>query len=1366
MITPASNIAVTGFSQHPYPGLRPFARDEADIFFGRQEQISQLLAKLAANRFVTILGNSGSGKSSLVQAGLIPALEAGMLPSAGSRWVSITMRPGNSPIENLAKALLATPQTGQIWSRYTDASELLTAVLRRGPDGIREILKQGYLVDRSNLLVVVDQFEELFRYHNAGDIDQSIEFVNLLLSASQQKDYPVYIVLTMRSDFTGECSLFRGLPEAINQGHFLVPRLTRDQCREAIVGPAAAFGVTIEERLITQILNDMQSDPDQLPLMQHILQRMWNEQAHEKMQPLQFRLQDYIELGGLENAISKHADEIYDRLSPLQQAIAARLFQCLTERVDGNRDSRRPIRFEKLVEIVETNRLEFESEPPELPLQHSQWAAELIEVLNVFRAADCNFLVPSQSLPISSNTIIDISHESLIRQWKQLRIWVEAEYQAGQTYRRMLETAKLWQIERAALWRTPDLETGLNWSALGLGPRWAERYGGDYEIAIEFLQKSQQEQQRLDQAKQTQIARELSLIKQAAARLRLLLYSTAAICALTFTAALVTYSLWQNQEKLRSLADQARENATKQTTQLQNVNALLSSIISDIDPYNSEGAVDLRAQMSERLAVAGKQLQASLTAENDDNLRVEMLLKIAHAMNHMGADHEALQLLEPLLSRLNNNPKLNAHRIVDCRNQLLECKGFRPQQTRLDFAKDTMDLAISLLTERSPLTLTSMSNYAQELRSAKQHYQAREVDTRVLVQRRKILGEKHPQTLLSIQSLALDYENLLLHTKAIELYQSAIELRKSSTDLNGNDHFDLLYCRLIESLSRCYSSLAWPERAIPLEQELRSAYEKYLGSDHPLTLRCYSHLCENYKQRKQYSAAMDMADRIAQKFELKLGSDDPETLAAKARLAQIRFDIGDLKASRDLFKFVFERRRSILGLYDVSTLEALCDMAKCNSQLREPNENIGSLNDVLASCSVLYGPDHEATKYLHNRVRGDYVVQERQTAAQAIYGIDWCPSNLASKFEVGREFPKVACSFVSAYDKLETVHDGIVDFRLTQNNRWTTYQSPNVEDWLEVDFGKEQRVSKVALYFYEDGGVTPPKSFRLSYQTDVADIPYVEITPSSISPKLPASNVPNIVIFPEINARKLRITLAHQDETRSGLTEVFVSNEKSPDWILHGDRSIAGRLDALKDFRLSPNFDKRDYLILSSKSIDTFRRNEYYSEAIELASAAVDVRGETFESIGSFYDLFSLQYQLKRYSEARMTVDRLIKIVEAANRPEELENLKIIRLIIDIQIGENLPKLYETTRELWSETPLVRSHRYNLVCAAVQLGLKMERGSQDEKQQAKELFDLAAEKLKEMLEENGESLKSTGIDPDIAPLLKHPKLQHLIKNSE
>lgn len=1350
MIEPLTPTSLTGFSPHPYPGLRPFTRSEGDIFFGRQEHIAQILEKLETSRFVAIVGSSGSGKSSLVHAGLIPALDAGLMARVGPKWVTISVRPGNDPIVNLAKALLATPHTGQVWSRYANSLDLMTAVLRRGPDGIEEILRQGYLSTKANLLIVIDQFEELFRYHRHGDENQSIEFVDLLLNAAQQTEQPVYVALTMRSDFIGECSLFNGLPEALNRGQYLVPRLTRQQCREAIVGPATAFGISIEDRLVTQLLNDMRSDKDQLPLMQHVLLRMWREQLSQPSSNRRFTLEAYQRLGGLEHALSNHADEIFCRLPTSRQYIATSIFQCLTERVSGNRDSRRPVSFEKLVEVISNN------QPPHLfrtnePLTSTlDYRHDISEVVDIFRSEDCNFLTPAQPGLLTSNTMVDITHESLIRQWKRLREWVDSEYQAGQTYRRMLETAKLWKQDRAALWRTPDLETGLAWKSLGLGPLWAERYGGEFAVALEFLEKSQLEQQRLDEIQQSQIARELNLTKQAAARLRLLLTSAVTVCVLTLAVSVFIYSLWQNQQYLRNLADQARENATAQTRQLQQVNTLLSSIISDVDPYSIDSAVDLRAQLSERLRTAATQLQEDLSADTSDALRLDMLIKIAHAMNHMGADQSALELLEKILVRIEGSPNLHSQRIVDCRNQLLECRGFRPQQSRLDFAKQTMDLAVSRLTERSPVTLTSMSNYAKELREAKQNYQAREIDTRVFEQRKAILGDKHPDTLLSMQNLALDHELLLMHSRAIELYQEAIELRKQSTASSSEEQFDLLYCKLAESLSHCYSSLSWPEKAIPLEQELLAAYEKHLGKDHQLTLRCYSSLCENYLKRKQLSSAQDMAIQIAQKYELKLGSDDPETLSAKSRLAHIFLEMGKIREARDEFQSVFETRRSILGLHNILTLESLCDMANCNTLLGETNENIGSLNEVLATCTVLYGEDHEVTKYLQNRVRGDYYIHERQTAAQTVYGVDWCPSNLAAK-KPGSEFPKANCSFISGYDRLDTLHDGAIDFRLTNSNRWTAYQSPHAEDWIEIDFGEEIAFSKVAIYFYEDGGVTPPQSYRLSYRQGDE---YKEIESPVTTPVKPTSNIPNIVQFPEIKSRAIRVTFTHQAETRTGVTELLVSNESATNWILRGHDAIAARKAKLSSMRNAADFKMENWLLFASETLELLKRNSYSADALEIAEDIASVRGENLESLGALYDVFQLQYQQQRYGEARETVVKLISLVQNAERPEELKLLQVLQLVIDIKIGQNLPALRRELEEFWDDTSLNKSSRYNLLCGMVQLAVKLERGSDDEKQQAVQLMNCALDHLEATEKEPLKIITAIQNDPDLVPMLK------------
>lgn len=1352
MIDPTTTSTLSGFSPHPYPGLRPFTRTEGDIFFGRQDQIAELLEKLETTRLVAIVGSSGSGKSSLVHAGLIPSLEAGLMSRVGPKWVTIAMRPGNDPIVNLAKALLSTPHTGQVWSRYSNSLDLMTAVLRRGPDGIEEILRQGYLSNQSNLLIVVDQFEELFRYHRHGDVNQSIEFVDLLLNAAEQTEQKVFIALTMRSDFVGECALFNGLPEALNRGQYLVPRLTRQQCREAIVGPATAFGISIEDRLVTQLLNDMGSDRDQLPLMQHILLRMWREQLTQPNESKSFTLEAYNRLGGLEDALSKHADEIFCRLPPFKQYIATSLFQSLTERVPGSRDSRRPVRFERLVEVISSN------QPAQLTqasdISPVDWRRDISDVISQFRSDDCNFLIPASPGLLSSNTIIDISHESLIRQWKRLREWVEAEYQAGQTYRRMLETAKLWKQDRAALWRTPDLETGLAWKSLGLGPLWAERYGGDFSVAIEFLDKSELEQKKLNELRQSQIARELNLTKQAAARLRLLLATAITVCLLTLTVSGFIYSLWQNQQHLRNLADKARENATAQSTQLQQVNALLSSIISDIDPYNSDGVIDLRAQLSERLKNAAEQLQASFTDDSSNLLQLDMLIKIAHAMNHMGDEHSARDLLEKILAEIENEPTLHSQRIIDCRNQLLECRGFRPQQSRLDFAKQTMDSAVKWLTNRNPLTLAAMSNYAQELRQAKQNYHARDVDTQVYENRKEILGEKHPDTLLSMQNLALDYELLLMHASAIDLYQKAIAIRKQSTEANSKDHFDLLYCQLAESLSHCYSTLSWHEKAIPLEQELLAAYEKNLGKDHQLTLRCYSNLCENYLKRKQLNSALEMAIQIAQKYELKHGIDNPDTLVAKTRLGKIYLELGKIREARNQFQSVFETRRSILGLHNILTLEALCDMANCNNMLGENNGNIGSLNEVLATCTVLYGEDHEVTQYLKNRVRGDYYINERQLAGQTVYGMDWCPTNLAAKV-AGAEFPKANCSFISAYDKIHTLHDNSVDFRLMEANRWTAYQSPNTEDWIEIDFGDEKSFSKLAIYFYEDGGVTPPQSYRISY---LAGDSYVDIESPSLSPNKPTSNVPNIVQFPVVKSRVVRITFKHQVETRTGVTELIVSNDASDDWILRGDVAISARKTMLSVLRQKSDFDMEAWQSLANETLDRLKINGYAADALEIAHNIVEVRGKSIENLKHLYNLFELQYQQQRYTEALETCKTLITLVEKANRPDELKFLKVLQLVIEIKIGKNLEQLHQDLERLWQDESLNSSMRYNLLCGMVQLAVKLERGSDEDKQQAIVLTKTAIDHIEKTEKEPRKILEAINRDPDLIPLMKNERI--------
>ena len=503
----------------PYPGLRPFRDDETEIFFGREEQTDQLLEKLQPSHFLAVVGPSGCGKSSLVRAGLIAALETGFLADAGAGWRVADMRPGDLPFVRLAAALLAPSALGL--ERGMDATEvaIVQAMLRRGPLGLIEILRETRLPASENLLLLVDQFEEIFRFREQASADDADAFVALLLASFAQREVPVYVVITMRSDFLGDCALFTGLPEAINDSQYLTPRLSRDQIRAAITGPARVFGGDVEPALVNRLLNEIGPDPDQLPLLQHALMRMWalvkdrNDHGESLGLPggappsAVVTMADYEAVGALSEALSSHADQVLSSLSERQQYIVRVMLSRLTERAVGKRDTRRPARLDDVAAVADVE------------------VQEVIDVVEQLRQQDRSFLTPPPPFPITAETVLDIGHESLIRQWHKLYDWVEEEATSAAMYRRLLQTAHLWADEKAALWSNPDLDEALKWrQARGPSKPWALRYGTgeEFELAMNFLRASEDHAARLrqqaldaEEAHRAQEEREQALQQQA-----------------------------------------------------------------------------------------------------------------------------------------------------------------------------------------------------------------------------------------------------------------------------------------------------------------------------------------------------------------------------------------------------------------------------------------------------------------------------------------------------------------------------------------------------------------------------------------------------------------------------------------------------------------------------------------------------------------------------------------------------------------------------------------------------------------------------------------------------------------------------------
>jgi energy-coupling factor transporter ATP-binding protein EcfA2 len=481
----------------PYPGLRPFTEAESDLFFGREKHTAQLRSKLERNRFVAVVGSSGSGKSSLVRAGLIAQLKGlgdpddAQTPTQDQqlRWRVAEMRPGGCPIGALARALVspsalgperallfADLQEGKRREALEGDAAFVAATLRRGPLGLSEVLRETSLPRDTRLLIFVDQFEEIFRFRNEGPanvspdtiakgrdavarerwVNEAEAFVALLLATNERNNLGVHLLLTMRLDYLSDCAVFTVAPDLVNT-----------------------------------LLNDTGPESDQLPLLQHCLMRMWTiaqERSAAAGDVGRFLTMEHYRderVGTIKSCLSNHANRVYidlEKRSAPYGKIAETIFRCLTGQTVDKPDTRRPQSWTALRAVATA-------------IGNSE--EDVRVVLDAFRHPDCCFLTPSLETELQSATPLDISHESLIRNWDKLQHWVKLESGSAEDYRSLEQAARRWKEGRADLLDRLALESILRWKRKeNPSAEWAARYGGDFCLAMEFLDRSQEAERK------------------------------------------------------------------------------------------------------------------------------------------------------------------------------------------------------------------------------------------------------------------------------------------------------------------------------------------------------------------------------------------------------------------------------------------------------------------------------------------------------------------------------------------------------------------------------------------------------------------------------------------------------------------------------------------------------------------------------------------------------------------------------------------------------------------------------------------------------------------------------------------------------
>jgi WD40 repeat protein len=588
--------------QCPYRGLRVFDVEDAPFFFGREALVEWLLNELRpaaaghkVNRFLAIVGSSGSGKSSVARAGLLAAIKRGDIHGS-SGWPVAICRPGPDPIESLAIALSRIANFGQRASALAD----LIVELQKGGKTLHLTARRILPDNASDMrtVVVVDQFEEVFTICRKDELRDA--FISNLLYAAKVAEGQTLVILTMRADFYGKCATNAELAAALSDHNFLVGPMTEDELRRAIELPAQLAGCEFDAGLVEWLLRDVHNQPGALPLLQHALLELWSKREGRRL-----TAKAYKEIGQLEGALQRRADSILNAFSKDEQELCRRTFLRLTQPGEGTEDTKRRASMQELLSLSGKSAAE----------------EEIVQKL-----ADASLLTTEGDIS-QKHAFVEVAHEALIRNWPQLRKWIDADRAGLHTRTRLTETTRNWKNSGC------DAAYLYNGAPLAVAEEWAGLHSGELSAdEAEFL-RSSLEAQKQREAKELEAAHRIARAeaaraeeaekraieqKEAASKLqhRAVAAAGAAVAALILLA--ISVVMWRAAQEQARIATVQRAAAEEQA-RVATVQRLAAQ---------SSALLEKSPQRSVLLAVeavrAGESVQGTRVAAAEQSLREDL----------------------------------------------------------------------------------------------------------------------------------------------------------------------------------------------------------------------------------------------------------------------------------------------------------------------------------------------------------------------------------------------------------------------------------------------------------------------------------------------------------------------------------------------------------------------------------------------------------------------------------------------------------------------------------------------------------------------------------------------------------------------
>ena len=464
----------------PYRGLEFFDESHAEYFFGRDALTAQLLKKLTLEQFVAVTGSSGSGKSSLVRAGLLTQLRQGRKVTGSDRWKIRLITPTEHPLKSLASAFI-DPELVDL--ERAEQLRRAETFLQDGGLGLAQLVRASLpscttgltIEQRPRFLLVIDQFEEVFTLSQGSQAERERqEFFDCLVGAlNSAKDW-LSVVIVLRADFLNKCAFYEGLAQQIAQHQITVSPLKYEQIKATIVQPAQKVGLVCEPNLVYTMMMDVIGAPGELPLLQYTLLELWQRRRVGEGGMARLTLDAYQELGGVRGTLQKRATEMFHSLNSEEQGVAKRIFLALTQLGEGTEDTRRRVMKSELVspafpmalvdQVLEKlvaaklviisqgnsaeSLLEVATQPTTAQSAVAPRTVAHISSANLSESTSglhlLKFHGSDSSAKYFSQEIVDVTHEALIRNWSLLRGWLDAGREVLRRQRRIEQAAQEW----------------------------------------------------------------------------------------------------------------------------------------------------------------------------------------------------------------------------------------------------------------------------------------------------------------------------------------------------------------------------------------------------------------------------------------------------------------------------------------------------------------------------------------------------------------------------------------------------------------------------------------------------------------------------------------------------------------------------------------------------------------------------------------------------------------------------------------------------------------------------------------------------------------------------------------------------------